>query len=85
MDATLLAIVQKLDPSSLMLVVVLLGVWKLIRDAMVSFKGHIDSVGTSLERMADDCHELRKDMSAIAKQVAVHEVRIDMLEKEKTK
>jgi hypothetical protein len=81
MENVVEVVVSKLDPSSLLLVVVLFGVWKLAREALEAFRLHADKVGGSLEKMAEDCHELRRDMSQIARTVAVHEVRLGALER----
>ena len=80
MEATILAIVNKLDPSSLILLLSLLGGWKLLNKAMDKFVEHGGKVTESLSSIATDTSALRVDMSTIASRVDGHERRINNLE-----
>jgi len=80
MEATILAIVNKLDPSSLILLLSLLGGWKLINKSMDKFAAHGDKVTESLSSIAHDTSALRVDMATIASRVDGHERRINKLE-----
>ncbi len=83
MEEVLSAVIAKLDASSLLLVIVLFGGWKLGTQLIVAFKEHAAQVAESLKAMAEDAHALRLDMSRIAEKVAVHEVRLDSLERQR--
>lgn len=83
MEDYLKIIAEKLDPSSLLLILVLYGVWRIAERAMDKFSAHADKVSQSLEEIAADCHELRKDISVIVARVDSHESRIERLEERK--
>ena len=80
MEATILAIVNKLDPSSLILLLSLFGGWKLVNKSMDKFVEHGDKVTESLGSIATDTSALRVDMATIASRVDGHERRINNLE-----
>lgn len=73
-------LIHKFDPSSLMLLLVLWGVWKVAEKSMDKFTVHADKVSDSLEKIADDCHEMRKDLAVVVARVDTHESRINRLE-----
>jgi len=80
MEATILAIVNKLDPSSLILILALYGGWRIITKAMDKFVEHGGKVTESLSSIANDTSALRVDMATIASRVDGHERRINKLE-----
>ena len=80
MESTIMAIVNKLDPSSLILMLSLFGGWKLATVAMDKFSDHADKMADSLESIAKDTTMLRVDMAVIANRVNSHETRLDTLE-----
>ena len=83
MEEYLKIIVDKFDPSSLLLLFVLYGVWKVAERAMDKFVTHADKVADSLERIAEDCHEMRKDIAVVVARVDTHESRLNKLEDDK--
>jgi len=80
MEQTIMALIEKLDPSSLILVLFGIGVWKLATMAMGKFSDHAIKMTDSLESIAKDTTELRVDMVAIAHEVRSHDARIGKLE-----
>lgn len=80
MEEYILPLLTKFDPSSLMLLLVLWGCWKVADKAMEKFVTHADKVSSSLEKISDDCHELRKDIAIVATKVQDHTVRIERVE-----
>lgn len=79
MESVIAAVVNKMDVPSLLLCVVLYGGWRLAREILPTLK-HVGAISASMERMAEDTSELRRDMGRIAERVAGHEVRLDALE-----
>ncbi len=75
-----MALIEKLDPSSLILVLFGIGVWKLATMAMGKFSDHAIKMTDSLESIAKDTTQLRVDMTRIAERVDGHETRLDRLE-----
>lgn len=85
MEESIVKIVESLaGPAGAMilLAVVLYGVWKLLDRWISVFNEHAEKLSASLTKIADDIHELREDISQVAKQVAIHEVRITHIEKD---
>lgn len=82
MEAFFSIIAAKLDPNSLFVLIIFFGVWKIISKFIESFNVHGEKMVSSIEKISDDVHELRKDVGVIVSQVAVHEVRIQTLEKQ---
>jgi len=80
MEQTIMALIEKLDPSSLILVLFGIGVWKLATMAMGKFSDHAIKMTDSLESIAKDTTELKVDMAAIAHEVRSHDARIGKLE-----
>lgn len=80
MEQTIAALITKLDPNSIILVLVLYGVYTVAKSAMAKFSEHGTKVTDSLGKISEDCHELRKDMSIIAEKVNNHDNRIIRLE-----
>lgn len=80
MQEVVIPIIEKFDPSSLLLLLVLYGVWKVADRAMDKFTTHADKVSDSLEKIAEDCHEMRKDIAVVVARVDTHESRINKLE-----
>lgn len=83
MEQTIMAIVNKLDPSSLILVLFGIGVWKLATMAMSKFGEHADKMAESLESIAEDTSTLRVDIAKIVGRIDGHEHRINKLEGDK--
>jgi Na+-transporting methylmalonyl-CoA/oxaloacetate decarboxylase gamma subunit len=83
MEEYLKLLVEKLDPSSILLILVLYGVWRIAERAMDKFSQHADKVSESLGQIAEDCHELRKDIAVVVARVDSHESRIEKLEDKK--
>lgn len=80
METYIMAIVNKLDANSLILLLVLYGFFKIFNRAVDEFKTHGVSVTDSLKSIAEDTGELRKDLAVIASRVDTHESRLDKLE-----
>lgn len=80
MESTIMALIEKLDPSSLILVLFGFGAWKLANVAMVKFSEQSEKMTESLESIAKDTTVLRVDMARIAARVDGHETRLDRLE-----
>jgi hypothetical protein len=55
-------------------------VWRVSEKAMDKFVAHADKVSDSLEKIAEDCHEMRKDIAIVVSRVDSHESRINKLE-----
>jgi predicted DNA repair protein MutK len=83
MEDFLKLLIDKFDPSSLLLLLVLYGCWKVAERAMDKFTVHADKVSESLEKIANDCHEMRKDLAVVVARVDTHETRINRLEDDK--
>jgi cobalamin biosynthesis protein CbiD len=75
-----MALIEKLDPSSLILVLFGFGAWKLANVAMGKFSEQSEKMTESLESIAKDTTMLRVDMAVIANRVNSHETRLDRLE-----
>lgn len=80
MEQTMLALISKLDPSSIMLALALYGAWRLVIKVLDTFQIHAEKVTKSLESIAEDTSELRKDIAVIAARVDHHDTRIHKLE-----
>lgn len=85
METTIALLIAKLDPSSILLLLVLAGGWKIAQQFATAFAKHGDAVAASLASMSEDTRALRTDVAEIVKTVAVHDVRIDALERQSEK
>jgi hypothetical protein len=57
------------------------GVWRLAQSAMLLFTSHADKIAISLDSIAKDTTELKKDIAVIAERVQSHENRLVNLER----
>lgn len=74
-------LLNKLDASSLILVLFAYGVYKLGNKMIDTFSVHGEKLNTHVDSIRGDIHELKNSMGTIASQVSTHEYRITNLEK----
>ena len=80
MEQTILALVEKLDANSILLLIILYGGWKLTVRAIDTFGIHGEKVANSLELIQKDIGELKTNVVVIAHKVENHGERIERLE-----
>lgn len=69
-ESTIVQVLSRFDPSMLLLLIVLFGVWRLARDLLAASN-----------RVADEVQALRADVSRMLPDVASHEERLTFLER----
>ena len=84
MEAILTGLIAKLDPSNLVLLIILYGVWKVMSKFMSKFMDQFskqqEELVSTLKEMRNDLHGLAKDVSVIVNRVDGHEKRIEKIE-----
>jgi uncharacterized protein Yka (UPF0111/DUF47 family) len=80
MEAILTGLIAKLDPSNLVLLIILYGVWKVMSKFMDQFSKQQEELVSTLKEMKNDLHGLAKDVSVIVNRVDAHEKRIEKIE-----
>lgn len=80
MEQAILALINKLDPNSIILVLVLYGTWHFAKMTVAKIDVHGQQLNDSAKSIAKDMTELRVDIAKIAARVELHEERLDRLE-----
>lgn len=85
MEATspdvLAALISKLDSSSIILLIMCYGVWKLAGKWLVVFNRHGEKLTESVGKIQEDINEMKVNIAVVATSVSQHEERITRLER----
>jgi hypothetical protein len=73
-------LLSKLDAQSVVILLVLFGIWKIAVRFMDKFGEHGDQVVNTLKEIRDDLHALSKDVAVVANRVDGHERRLEKIE-----
>jgi len=81
MEPSSLAILSKLSPELLLVVIVLYGLWRIAQRLLDIGDKHGEKISGSLEGIRTDMGELKGDIKIVASRVTDHEARLDDLER----
>lgn len=73
-------LLSKLDAQSVVILLVLFGIWKIAVRFMDKFGEHGDQVVSTLKEIREDLHALSRDVAVVANRVDAHERRLEKIE-----
>lgn len=82
MEDLLSAMVSKLDPVYIFVLIVLYGVWKFVNKGLTLFSEHGTKLTDGINSISSDIKGIRADLSVAVSEIKSHDERISKLEQQ---